>query len=282
MAGHTMAGHTVAGRLAAELLLLLPIALFPALAAQEDPPPIAPDRPGFADAIPTVPAGYFQIEMATHLERETSAHRWLLPTNGFRLGITRRLEWRIAHDSLVHEHSHEGDLGSRAIGHSGWRDLQTGFKLYLTAERGVLPALSLTVMSALPTAQSYFRAPTSGPVAKLSFSHSAPGGLEVGGCYLSGWRRSGLEANAPGVHHQAGSLSLGRSLKWGIQGLVEAFLIDSAIPGSPVAGYYGGGLSKLIGSNAQVDLTFGHLSRFRSPDWYLAIGYSVRTSLFRR
>lgn len=115
-------------------------------------PPIRSDRPSFTPASSTVAAGFTQVELGATYLYDLTAIRHLnqygLPELLVRRGIRDHIELRLGWDGYVHATQNARRGADDTV--EGFRDLELGTKLQLTAQRGLVPAMALLSQLAVP------------------------------------------------------------------------------------------------------------------------------------
>lgn len=249
-----------------------------AASAQQIRPPDPPeelssDRPDFTESTDTIARGVMQLEGGFLATSDAlaggSSHGISLPLALLRIGLNRRLELRLGVDGFERQTSFAGGLRQR---HSGFADTSVGMKARLIREGSLRPAVSLVALLSLPVGSRYFSSGSFDPEFKLAWSKSFPRGFDAGGNFNFGWRTGGPRW----ASERAASLSVGHKIPAGLRAYTEVYRT------SPVAGdeaahvVLDGGLTRLIGANAQIDAEVGHTLGARTPGWFLGVGFVVR------
>jgi hypothetical protein len=185
--------------------------------------------------------------------------------HSFRLGLTRFAELRLGADGFTSE--------SRLINgeweqHGGSSDLELGAKARLRDEKVYLPAFAFVAGVSFPTGSGYFSSGRVDPFLELAWSKSLPRGFSAGGNVNFRWGASETEHGY--------SLSVGHALGHGFASYGEIYRI-SPIDGDERAHWIAnGGITRLLGQNAQLDLEAGHTINARTPHWFLGAGFAIR------
>jgi len=127
--------------------------------------PLVSDRPDFTESTATMKRGEVQLEGGDTFERASSVKTNTIGELLLRIGIASRAELRIEPDSYTQITSPGGDS-------SGWVDGALGMKLRLHVPaddaRSIVPAVSLIVLTSVPTGTPEFRQTKLQPEAKLA------------------------------------------------------------------------------------------------------------------
>lgn len=127
--------------------------------------PLTSDRPDFTESTATMKRGEVQLEGGDTFERVTSVKTNTIGELLLRVGLGSRAELRIEPGSYTTVRSSDGDG-------SGWVDAALGTKLRLyeppSEKPSIVPAVSLIVMTSVPTGSAEFRQTKLQPEAKLA------------------------------------------------------------------------------------------------------------------
>lgn len=238
--------------------------------AQQSPPPIATDRPGFLFSSLTLGPGILQAELGlpavTLDETDGIETRSTSFVGLLRFGVTEGLELRLG--APIYTEARTGAGNKRGFG-----DLEVGAKWHLLDNAGERPSLALIPSVILPTGEDGFTA--GGAVYQLNAA------LEW--ALAGGWGLAGLAGvlNGPSANdrffQQTVALSLGRSLPspaWSAYGEIAHVVTD--LDGAADVSFLGGGVKYLLSNDAQLDLSFDRGLTGDSPDWLLSLGLSAR------
>lgn len=131
---------------------------------------IAPDRPGFGDAVSIASTGAMHIETGTWLEQDRNDSLTSLglgiSSTLFRYGLFKRVELRLDYNfwNQVTPAIKESELGLYPI--------RAGMKLHLLTNKGVLPSITFIGMQELPfTATKNFKPKNLSTDLQLSFAN---------------------------------------------------------------------------------------------------------------
>ena len=181
-----------------------------AMQAQQDI--FVPERPGQTWGTDLAAPGFLHIEAGVLMERasftperasgslaggEVYRHTsWQLPAFMLRLGVTDRLELRLASKYMrlswkldpVYFYGNDAGTPPEENRNSGVDVLNIGVKTLLTEEDGVLPRSALIVSLALPgLSSSIYDIAQPAPDIALSFSHTLASDLHLGYCAGLSW-----------------------------------------------------------------------------------------------
>jgi len=230
---------------------------------------ISTDRPDYTEATDTILPGLMQLESGFLLSRHALAsapqHQVGAPYALFRLGLTRFAELRLDADGFTSE---SRLMNGEWEQHGGSSDLELGAKVRLLDERVHLPAFAFVAGVSFPTGSGYFSSGRVDPFLELAWSKSLPRGFSVGSNVNFRWGGSETEHGY--------SLSVGHALGHGFASYGEIYRI-SPIDGDERAHWIAkGGITRLLGKNAQLDLEAGHTISARTPHWFLGAGFAIR------
>ncbi len=187
------------------------------------------------------------------------------PYSLLRLGLTRFAELRLSADGFTSE---SGAVDGAWEQHSGGSDLEIASKVRVLDEKVHLPALAFIAGASVPTGAGYFSSGRVNPFLELCWSKSLPGGFDAGGNVNFQW--GGTETE------HAYSLSVGHKLGRGFGVYGEIYRI-SPIDGDEAAHWVANsGITKLLGTNAQLDIEAGHTVNARTPYWFVGAGFAIR------
>ena len=248
-------------------------------AAQGDVSDLVTDRPDFTESSAVVGRGMLQVEMGSTFESEGASdartRTFTAPLGLVRLGIARSLELRLSGAGDIISSYGQG-LGSVSV--SGGSDLEIGMKwVFLDHEdkgfaMAVIPMLSLPVGSVAMSSSTY------DPTVKLTWAKTLSRGFD-----LSGNFNVSRPTDVDGRYtEQAYSASLAHALStnWGGYWEVYGFVPLGREDGQ--AWTANTGVTRSIGSSAQVDVEVGRGVTAAAPDWFVGVGVGIRTSALRR
>lgn len=262
-----------AGRLRRLAGASLLVALAAPALAQTDPPFVV-ERPSVSTPPDIVGRGFWQVEAGVQWQRDAitddeSLTTLTLPNSIVRLGVSRRLELRVATTGLVSTRAREARETSAT-------DIELGVKYQVASQAGLGVDLSLVPMVSLPTGGA-----SSSRNADPSVIVTANRAIGAAGLNLN------LKWSAPSIGDDASSRA--RVLDWSavlafpVRGSWSAFVegvatdVDTAeVPTQWVAN---AGLGRQIGANLLLDAYGGVGLNDTAPDWTIGAGFGWR---FRR
>lgn len=262
-------------------LVFLPMTLALALAAGSAaaqshgaaPASIATDRPGFMFSSLTVGRGTVQFEAGLPAVTQVDGDGFDLRTTSFvgllRVGFAEDLELRLGGPvySLLET---DFDLDD-SIDDEGAGDLEVGLKWHLLDGQGARPSLALIPSVILPVGEEGFSAEEPAYLLNLAAEWTLPSGTGIAA--LAGIKRGELPGDT--FLEETLGLCAGRTFgAWSPYG--EAALVTSDLPGSPSAGYVGGGVKYLVTHDFQLDINFDRGVTDDAADWLFGFGLSGR------
>lgn len=236
-----------------------------------EPATISANRPGFGETADVVGRGIFQVESGMvfdgdHVD-DFTARTITAPAYLVRLGLTSRLELQVASEGMFSRSISAPGLSSSV---SGRADVDLGIKAKLAteAEAGVNVAVLGTLN--LPTGAEGFTSGGYDPGVKLALGKSLPGGMSVGGNV----QLASATAGEGRVLQHALSGVVARAFSGGWAAFGEVYR-QSAGPGA-TATSMDAGVSRVVGSNLQLDFSVGRGLAGPATDWFVALGVAVR------
>jgi hypothetical protein len=238
---------------------------FSFLFAQEEVELIAPDRPGFGDAISIIPKKQLQVETGFWFDQDNQALSGLnVQTTGIginstllRYGLSEKIELRFDY-SVLHEKTVESYFGINVNKQTGLLPCRVGMKAALTENKGIIPAITFVGMIGMPwTSSVNFRPKYVSPDLQLSCSNQVNSWFTI--CYNLG---SSWDGDLPNPqHYYALSGEFAPSDKWG--GYVQVHGSLQNFKGTPSGTqtdhllYSEAGLMYYPKKNIQIDLSGG-------------------------
>lgn len=231
------------------------------------PGELVTDRPDFTESSQVVPRGWVQIESGLALETSQAENRRTIAfgTPLLRVGIIRKLEFRIGADGLIYERVGE----ERSCGLS---DLDFGVKYQLLQEGRRRPVMSVIVAVSTPVGHSSFSSGAYEPVLKLTWAKDLAAGFSAAGNF--NW--SALSVDGGQLHQRVASLSIGHGLGRGFNGFWEVYGYTAEERGGGNAYIFASGLTRGIGKNAQWDVSVNRRMGTQGPDWVVSAGFVTR------
>jgi hypothetical protein len=159
------------------------------LQAQDSTETIAPDRPGFGDAVSIVPHKSLQFETGFWYETE---NRDKLTTQGIglsstliRYGLSEKAELRFDYNLWQSRAGRRGNLDDPDLVQTGFFPIRLGAKALLIENKGWIPTVTFIGMLGLPTvATDAFQPAYMSPDLQLSFANPVNDWLTI--CYNLG------------------------------------------------------------------------------------------------
>lgn len=261
----------------ATALILSPVSVL----AQDNTglPELITDRPDFTESSDVVGRGIVQLEMGTTFEsNRTGADQdrtMSTPLALARIGVSKRLELRFSTDGYVLDSLRSG-FGQATT--KGQADIEVGAKFVLSngaRTRGL--AMAVIPMASLPTGSDAMSSDTVDPTVKFTWAKDLPRDFSLSGNY----NISRLGDDLGRYTEQALSFSLGHDLAGGWGGYWETYgFMPKGRPGT-AAWTVNTGVTHGLGGNAQVDLEVGRGVTAAAPDWFVGVGFGIRTSALR-
>ncbi len=184
------------------LTSLISVLSMSVLFSQSEIETIAPDRPGFGDAVSIVPKKQLQVETGFwyELDKNTGASPYQTQGIGinstlFRYGLSEKIELRFDYNLW---HSKESYSNSTpAVTQTGLFPCRLGMKAALTENKGLIPAITFVGMMGMPwTASKNFKPNYVSPDLQLSFANAVNDWFTI--CYNLG---SSWDGNVPNPQH---------------------------------------------------------------------------------
>jgi hypothetical protein len=222
---------------------------------------IVTDRPSQTASSTTIPQGSFQIESALQVRyaevNAQSARQFLVPTNSFRLGLTKGVELRVFNQL---ENNKGLDTSLSIIGMS---DLEVGVKIQLLRKENVNTKIALISQLVLPTGTQGISHNSWGSTSRIAVSHRLSGNL-------------GLACNVGYNYYGTGSGALIYSLVLSA-GLTERLSLFAETYGEGVImenNYtnFDTGIVYLVKDNVQLDFSFGSGLNYNMN--FMSLGFS--------
>ncbi|MEY3321515.1 MAG: hypothetical protein RLZZ417_1098 [Bacteroidota bacterium] len=258
------------------IVILLAFLLFQPLKGQDTLELIAPDRPGFGDAVFITPTKYLMIETGFWTENQKEVGSSIQNTRGtglnstlLRYGVSRKFELRFDY-TLWQER-----LNMEAL-KTGFQPARVGFKYALLENNGAIPAVTLIGMTGFPfSTSSYFRTNGINPSLELSFANSLTDWMTL--CYNLGSAWDGDNKNP--AYYYALSLEMAISNKFGcyLQGHGDSQKIELDGNSNQInQTFIEGGILYFPKNNIQLDISAGRSVGTIHTYSFLTCGFSIR------
>jgi hypothetical protein len=225
-------------------------------------PSIQTDRPDQTECPFIVPVHYFQFEAGFSYQKgEAGTSEVVAPTVLTRFGVNDHFELR-----LITEYVIDRNAADRT---SGIDPVAVGLKTRLFEEKGIVPLTSFMGHIALAKAASReFKSTYYAPDFRLTMQHTLSKRQALG--YNLGAEWDGESAEPIFVY----TVTTGYSFSDKVGGFIELY---GFVPqGGTPDHRFDAGVTYLIASNHQVDLSGGVGMSEISPDYFLSVGYSFR------
>jgi hypothetical protein len=225
------------------------------------------DRPDQTESAVLVPKKWVQFEMGFSKQVNTATeNEFQHPTLLSKYGISKRFELR-----LITTVQTNTDFSNPLVKktNTGLTPVEIGAKIALWEEKKLLPKTSLIFHIGIPRlASKYFQADHLAPNFRFTMQHSITKKIGLG--YNVGAEWDGVNKEATWIYTFAPGINL--SEKW--YGYIEAFGFVSK-KNDPEHSL-DGGIAYYINPNFKIDLSSGFGISKAAPDWYIAIGGSIR------
>jgi hypothetical protein len=237
---------------------------------------IAPDRPGFGDAVFITPKKYLMIETGFWTENQKEVGSTLQNTRGtalnstlFRYGVSKKFELRFDYSLWQEKLNREASI-------TGFQPARIGFKAALLENKGAIPAVTLIGMTGFPfSTSSYFRTNGINPSLELSFANSLTDWLTL--CYNLGSAWDGDNKNP--AYYYALSLEMAISDKFGcyFQGHGDTQKMELAGNSNQInQTFIEGGILYFPKNYIQIDISAGRSIGTMNTYSFLTCGFSIR------
>jgi hypothetical protein len=224
------------------------------------------DRPDFTEGPGVMAKGRVQVEAGETFGREDGVQSLSFGETLVRIGLSPRVELRVAANSYDLLRS-----GTDVSG--GFEDMQVGLKFALLPEQhGWQPKLAVIMAATLPTGSVGMTAQETLPEVKVATGWDLTDRLAL--ATNVNWSRTG----DPGLVHDewAASGSLGISLTERIGMYVEAFSFFERAAGWHERDYVNTGFTFTVTDNFQLDVRAGRGPSSAHGDFFTGVGFAHR------
>lgn len=225
-------------------------------------PSIQTDRPDQTESPFTVPKKHFQIETGISFERiDGESYSYTHPTVLLKYGVNDIFELRLIPEFVT---SH-----TQSVKYSGINPIIAGFKVKLAEEKGILPMLSFIGHLSIPDiASKNFKTTWYAPSFRFTMQHTLSQKVSLG--YNLGAEWNG-ETPEPAFIY---TLTTGYSISERLGSYIElyGFFIERSTSDQRLDG----GLSYFLKKNMMLDISGGLGINKYAPEYYAAIGFSIR------
>jgi hypothetical protein len=227
-------------------------------------PTIQTDRPDQTECPYIVPAKHIQLEIGFNYESiSTTDKNWILPTALWKYGVNDHFELRLITEMNNNETRGKGYRGV------GLLPTEVGFKVKLVEEKGIIPKISFISHLAIPKLSSKQYSTTYyAPNFRFTMLHTLSEDITLS--YNIGAEWDGENPQPVFIYTLAPAYSFTDKLGAYIELYGFAPQIDRADHRTD------GGVTYLIRNNIQIDVSAGCRVTENAPEYYGALGLSVR------
>lgn len=221
------------------------------------------DRPDQTESPYLTKIGYIQGEFGFNYERIDGQTQWVHPTALWKLGINKRVEFR-----LITEMQSQGK-------ETGLLPLQIGGKISLSEEHGLLPKTSLIAHMGLPgVGHTAFQFSKWAPNFRFTFQNSLSDQAALG--YNLGAEWDGQTNTPDWIYTFAPGLNIGKN------GYAYLELYGSVRSGTAPQHSVAGGIAYYLTDDWKIDLSGSYGLTEAATDHYIALGFSFRAPTKKR
>ncbi len=221
------------------------------------------DRPDQTESAVLTPKKWIQLEMGFIIQHNSKLeNEFLLPTLLSKYGISKRIECR-----LITTYNCIKAMGINNI--TGLSPIELGSRIALTEEKKWMPKISLLLHLAIPGLSSKnFKINKAAPKFRFSMQHTLTDQIGLG--YNLGAEWDGYNNQPTLIYTFAPGFNLNE--KW--YGYFEAYGFISRA--ETAQHNLDGGIAYYVNDNTKLDISSGFGISKTAPDWYFAIGASIR------
>jgi hypothetical protein len=227
-------------------------------------PSIQTDRPDQTECPYIVPTKHFQLELGFNYESiNTTNKNWILPTALWKYGVNDHFELRLITEMNNNEIQGKGYSGP------GLLPAEIGFKVKLIEEKGIIPKISFISHLAIPNFSSMqFRTTYYAPNFRFTILHTLTEDITLS--YNIGAEWDGENPQPVFIYTLAPAYSFNDRLGAYIE-------LYGFAPQTEDANHRAdGGITYLIKKNIQLDISGGCRVTDNAPEYYGALGLSMR------
>ena len=235
--------------------------------------PIDTDRPDQTESVNLVPKNWLQFEAGFNFQKNNSDEKeYLLPTLLSKFGLSKRIELRLI--TTIKTNS-SLQIPSGTLHETGLDVTEMGAKIFLFEEKNGIPKTSFIFHLGIPALSSVkFKPDKVAPNFRFTMQHTLSANTALGynlGCEWDGY------TNAPAYVY---TLTLGCNFAQKWYSYIESFgaFKKHMSPENNIDG----GLAYFISNNFKIDISSGFGVTKTAPQWYLALGASVRFNTERK
>ncbi|MFN9710501.1 MAG: transporter [Bacteroidota bacterium] len=227
-------------------------------------PSIQTDRPDQTECPYIVPAKHVQVELGFNYESINKTEKnWILPTALWKYGINENFELRLITEI------NKNEITGKANSQPGLLPTEIGFKVKLIEENGIIPKISFISHLAIPKLSSKdFRTTYYAPNFRFTMLHSLSDDIVLS--YNLGAEWNGESPEPIFIY----TLSPAYSFNDKLSAYIELY---GFAPQQQRADHRAdGGIVYLLKDNIQLDISGGCRVSENAPEYYGALGLSVR------
>lgn len=225
------------------------------------------DRPDQTESAVTVPKNWIQLELGmSKQENKPGSYEFQHPTLLSKYGISNRIEFRLITTLSTITFYDSSGIKQKV---SGLLPVELGAKISLWEEKNFIPKTSLLFHVAFPKlASEKLSADKLAPNFRFSMQHTVSKSVAIG--YNIGAEWDGYNNVPVWIYTFAPGFNIGE--KWYSYIEVFGFISKQDEPQHSIDG----GIAYFVNSNFKLDLSSGFGISKTAPDWYVAIGGSIR------
>jgi hypothetical protein len=246
------------------LILFLSIFISTSCFAQEDK--IETDRPDQTETPFLTPKNWMQFEVGFNVQQNVkNSFEYLSPTLLSKLGISKKIELRLITSIVTNKFKNT----TSTFTETGLAPIEVGAKIFIAEENKLLPKTSLIFHFAIPKlASKNFKANKLAPNFRFVMQNTLSKTIGLG--YNVGAEWDGFTNSTTWIYTFAPGFNL--SNKWYSYIEVFGFINKTESPQHSIDG----GLAYSVNNNLKLDISSGFGITKTAPNWYFAIGGSVR------
>lgn len=233
-----------------------------AFAQEQQPEPIATDRPDQTETPELVPKGMFQMENGFSFEKAgRDSKNFVVPSSLMKYGFNGKFEFRLIAEFVIDE------TGGTKI--SGLNPILVGFKVAVCDEKGILPKTSLIGHMSIPDlASDDFKTTYYAPEFRFTMQHTLSDKVNLG--YNLGAEWDGESPEPTFIY----TLTSGFELSQKAGCFIELY---GFAPQKDKADHrIDGGFTYLLSNDMMIDASGGFGLTENAPDYFAALGFSFR------
>lgn len=223
---------------------------------------IEADRPDQTETPSIVPKGMFQVEAGfSYIQNKEYDHTLDLPSALWKYGVNENFELRLLSEFTIDENYLEKQ--------NGFTPILIGFKVKLCEENGIQPKASFIGHISIPNvASSQYKTDFIAPEFRFTLQHTLTDNLTLGYNLGCAW-----DGSLPSPTYLY-TVTTGFTLTEKLSSYVELFGFTQSK--ESLSHNFDGGMTYLITDNFMVDLSSGIGLTNTAPQYFVAIGFSLR------